>query len=148
MQDRDVVVDHRGLADHEAGGVVEEDAAADRGRRMDVALEHRRRAALQIEREVLAALAPQPMRQPMGLDGVEALVVEHRLDEAVRRRIAVDGRHDVGAERFADRRLVLERVGIGLADQLAGDVGMVEPLGDAMHDRRFQRVVVQDRSNR
>ena len=29
LQDRDVVLDHRGLADHEAGGVVEEDAAAD-----------------------------------------------------------------------------------------------------------------------
>ena len=60
------------------------------------------------------------------------------------RRIAVDGRHDVGAERFADRRLVLERVAIGLPDQIAGDVGVVEPLADAMDDRAFQRVVMQD----
>ena len=58
VQDRDIVLDDRGLADHEAGGVIEEDAAADPGSRIDVALEHRRRAALQIEREVLAALAP------------------------------------------------------------------------------------------
>ena len=29
LQDRDVVLDHRRLADHEAGGVIEEDAAAD-----------------------------------------------------------------------------------------------------------------------
>ena len=29
MQDRDVVLDHRGLADHEAGAVVEEDTPAD-----------------------------------------------------------------------------------------------------------------------
>ena len=43
VQDRDVVLDHRGLADHEAGGVVEEDAAPDPRGRMDVALEHRRR---------------------------------------------------------------------------------------------------------
>ena len=144
VQDRDVVLDHRGLADHEAGGVVEEDAAADPRGRMDVALEHRRRAALQIEREILAALAPEPVRQPMRLDGVEALVIEHRLDEAVGGRIAVDRRDDVGAERLADRRLVLQRVGIGLPDQFGRDVGMVEPLADAVHDRRLERVVVQD----
>ena len=145
VQHRDVVADHRGLADHEAGGVIEEDAAADLGGRMDVALEHRRRAALQVIGEVLAALVPQPVRQPVGLDGVEALVVEHRLDEAVGRRIAVEHRDDVGAERLADLRLVLQRVGIGLPDQFGRDVGMVEPLADAMHHRRLQRVVVQDR---
>ena len=39
------------------------------------------------------------------------------------RRIAVDGRDDVGAEDFADRRLVVERVAVGLADQIAGNVG-------------------------
>ena len=63
-------------------------------------------------------------------------------------RIAVDGRHDVGAERLADRGLGLQRIGVGLPDQLGRDVGMVEPLGDAVHHRLFQRVVVQDRSNR
>ena len=56
LQDRDVVVDHRGLADHEAGGVIEEDAAADRGGGIDVGLEHRRRAALQIEAKSLRPL--------------------------------------------------------------------------------------------
>ena len=56
-----------------------------------------------------------------------------------------NGRDDVGAERIADRRLVLQRVGIGLADQIGRDVGMVEPLGDAMHDRLLERVVMQDR---
>ena len=65
----------------------------------------------------------------MRLDGVEALVVEHRLDEAVGRRIAVEHRDDVGAEHLAELRLVLQRVGIGLADQFARHVGMVEPLG-------------------
>ena len=144
VQHRDVVLDDRGFADHEAGRVIEENAAADLRRRMDVALEHRRRAALQVEREIAAALAPQPMRQPMGLDGVEALVVEHRLDQAIGRRIAVGGRHEVGAEGFADRGNVLERVGIGLPDQFARHRGMVEPIGQPMDDRRFERVVVQD----
>jgi hypothetical protein len=42
LQHRNVVFDHGGLADHEPGGVVEEDAAPDAGRRVDVALEHGR----------------------------------------------------------------------------------------------------------
>ena len=61
--------------------MVEEDAAADPGGRMDVGLEHLGGAALQVEREVLPAVLPQPMRQPVRLDGMEALEVQHRLDE-------------------------------------------------------------------
>ena len=58
MQDRHVVLDHRGFADDETGRVIEENAAADLRGGMDIALEYRRRAALQIEREIAAALAP------------------------------------------------------------------------------------------
>ena len=43
LQDRHVVLDDRGLADHEAGGMVEENAAPDAHGRMDVGLEHGRR---------------------------------------------------------------------------------------------------------
>ena len=81
----------------------------------------------------------------MRLDRVEALEIEQRIDVAVRGRIAVDGRHDIGAERIAERRVVLQRVGIGLADQFARHVRMVEPLGDAMHHRLLETVVMQDR---
>ncbi len=84
------------------------------------------------------------MRQTMGLDRVEALEVEHRLEEAVGGGVAIDRRDDVGAESVADRGLVFERVGIGLADQLGRDIGIIEPLGDAVDDRRLQRVVMQD----
>ena len=59
---------------------------------------------------------------------MEALEVEHRLDEAVGRGIAVDGRNDIGAEGIPDRGLVLKRIGIGLSDHLGRDVMMVEPL--------------------
>ena len=55
------------------------------------------------------------------------------------------GRHDVGAERVAESRIVLQRVRIGLADQFARHVRMIEPLGDAMHHRVLERVVMQDR---
>src|SRR5450759_1288528 len=73
VQDRDVVFDHSGLADDEAGGVIEEDTAADPGCGIDVGLEHRRRAALQIVGKILAAFLIEPVRQTMRLQGMEAL---------------------------------------------------------------------------
>ena len=60
------------------------------------------------------------------------------------RRIAVDRRHEVGAEGVAERRGILERIRIGLPDQFARQRGMVEPLGQPVDDGRFERVVVQD----
>src|SRR5581483_6082383 len=107
MQDRHVVLDDGGLTDDEAGRMVEENAAADLRRRIDVALEDRGRAALQVKRKILAALAIEPVREAMRLDGVKALIVEHGLDEAAGSRIAVDGRDDVGAEGLAEDWLVL-----------------------------------------
>ena len=83
--------------------MVKKYAAADPRRRIDVGLEHRRGAALQIGRKILAALAVKPMRQTMGLDRVESLEIKHRIEPAIDRRIAVDGRHDIGAERRPDR---------------------------------------------
>jgi hypothetical protein len=56
------------------------------------------------------------MREAMGLNGVEAFVVEHRLDEAAGGRVAINGRDDVSAEGLAQRRLIVERVIIGLTD--------------------------------
>src|SRR6185503_163671 len=76
VQNRNIVVDHGGLAADEAGRVVEEDAAADFGGGIDVGLKHRRRAALQIISEVLAALLIEPVRQPMGLQRVKTLEVK------------------------------------------------------------------------
>src|SRR6202044_4116615 len=66
VEKRDVVFDHCGLADHKPSGMIEEDAAPDPRRRMNIALKYRRRPALQVEREIAAALLPQPMRQPIG----------------------------------------------------------------------------------
>ena len=109
MQHRHVVLDHRGFSDHQARRVIKKNAAPDAGGGMDVALKHRRRAALQVKRESLAALVPEPVRQPLVLDGMEAFVIQHRFDQASGRRIAVDDRRDIGAEAFADRGLILYR---------------------------------------
>jgi len=80
----------------------------------------------------------------MGLDGVKALEIEHRLDEAVGRRVAVEGGDDVGPECNTDSRLGLQRALVGLPDQLRRDFRVVEPLGDTVDDGRFERVMVQD----
>src|SRR6185295_9708556 len=67
-----------------------------------------------------------------------------RLEKAIGRGIAIESRHDVGAKRETDRWIALERVAIGLPDQLRRDVGMVEPLGHTMHDGSFERVMMQN----
>src|SRR5262249_21470542 len=81
----------------------------------------------------------------MGLDGMESFEIQHRLEVAVRGGIAIDGRDEIRPERLANRRLVLERVRIGLADQLAGNVRPIEPVRDAVDDRRLERIVMEDR---
>ena len=118
LQDRDIVLDHRRLADDEAGGVVEEDAAAHRHRRIDVGLEDLRRAALQVEREVAPPRVPQPVRQAVGLDGVEALEVEQRLDVALAGRIAVVDRGDVATDDLAEFLIGGQRIVEGAADDV------------------------------
>ena len=86
---------------------------------IDVGLEHRRGAALQVIGKILAALLVQPVRQPMGFDGVKTLEVEQGIDEARGRGIAVIDRDQIGAERVAEIGLVAQRFVIGLADQIA-----------------------------
>src|ERR1700692_3126534 len=63
VQDRDVVFDHSGLTRDESGGMITEDAAANSRGGIDIGLEHRRRAPLQIIVKILAALLIEPVRQ-------------------------------------------------------------------------------------
>ncbi len=51
LEDGDVVGHNRGLADHHARGVIDEHPGADPGRRMDVAAEHFRDPALDVQRQ-------------------------------------------------------------------------------------------------
>ena len=110
---------------------------------IDVGLEHRRRAALQIIGEILAALLIEPVRQPMRLHRVKALEVKQRIDEARGRGIAIVDRDQIGAERVAEIGFVAQRFVIGLADQVARQRRMIEPLGDPMDHRIFKPVVMQ-----
>ena len=68
-------------------------------RRMDVDLEQLRHAALQVEGQRLAALAPQPVRHAVGLQGQEALEEQERLHVALAGRVALEHRLQVGLGR-------------------------------------------------
>ena len=144
MQDGDVVLDHRGRAHHDAGGVIEEHAAPDPGCGMDIGLEHLRGPALEIEREVAPALAPVPVGEPVGLDRVEALEVEQRLQRPGRRGVAVHHREDVGAHALADGGVVLKRLVEAVSDEFRRQGGVTQPGRDPVGDRRLQGRMVED----
>ena len=74
---------------------------------------------------------------------MEALEVEQRVDETRGRGIAVVDRRQVGAEGIAEIGIVAQRLVIGLTDQIARQRRMVETLGEAMHYRVFQTLVMQ-----
>src|SRR3546814_3525903 len=63
--------------------------------------------ALQQEGHGLTVLVPQPVGDTMGLDRLEALEEQQRLQEAAAGGIALVHRHEVGAPRIAD-------VGVGI----------------------------------
>src|SRR3954471_4537600 len=119
MQDRDVVLDHSGFTAHKAGGVIEEDTAADPGGRVDVGLKHRRGAALKVIGKILARLAIEPVRETVGLQRVKTLEIEQRIDEPRCRGIPIVYRHQVGSERISQIRLIPQRLVVGLAYQIA-----------------------------
>ena len=84
------------------------------------------------------------MGQTIGLQRLEAFEIEQRLHHSQARGIAIRDRHDVGVERFADRGVARDRLLEGLADQRGGKIAMVEPRGDAMRHRAFERVVIEN----
>ena len=87
---------------------------------------------------------PQGVGQPVGLQGVEALEIEHRLDQPLAGRIAVGEGENVGAHRLAHRRIAGDEVEEVLADQIAGKIRMGEARGEAMADRLLQSGVIED----
>ncbi|PNT72731.1 hypothetical protein BRADI_2g48426v3 [Brachypodium distachyon] len=142
VEDGDVVAHDGGLADDDAGGVVEEDALADGGGRVDVDGEHLGDPGLERERESAAVLRPEHVRDAVGLDGEEE-VVEERGEEGggaelvgeVEGEGALQGRvrEHGGVEEGGERRLrvrVAPRLGLDLgpdpgllAVRLRGRVG-------------------------
>ncbi len=79
----------------------------------------------------------------MGLQRVETLEVEQGIDEARGCRIAIVDGDEVGAEGVANVGRIAQRLVIGLADQITRQRGMIEPLGDAMHHRILEALMMQ-----
>src|SRR5262245_8065344 len=80
----------------------------------------------------------------MCLNGVEALVVEHRLNETAGRGIPVNSGVDVSTEGFAEHRLILERVVVSLTYHVGRYVGVIQTLAHAMSNCGFKRIVMKD----
>ena len=144
LQDGDVVLDDDGLADDDAGGVVDEDAPPHRHGRMDVDLELGRGPALEIVGEVAPPLVPEPVGQPVRLDGLEALEIEHRIDEPVTGRVALVDRDDVDAQHVGKVRAGGEGLVEGVPEMGRADGGVAQPVGDALADDVFQARLVED----
>ena len=133
LQDRHVVLDHRRLADHDPGPVVDQDPPPDPRRRMDVEPEHLRAARLQRQGEVPAPFRPVPVRRPMRLQRLVSLEEQEWGDVVGAGGVAVAHRHQIFGGRFQDRRLARDRV----RDQAAQLVGVETVAGelDAEHRR-------------
>jgi hypothetical protein len=76
LQNRHVVFNHRRFTDHNAGGVVEHDPAADLRRRVDIHLERYGNLILQEDRQRPTPLIPQPVADAIGLQRVETFQIE------------------------------------------------------------------------
>ena len=110
LEDGHAFLDDGGLADDDARPVVEHHAGADRHRRVDVDPEGGRGLAGQPMGNVLSSPLPQAVRDPMGLQGVESLEVQQRVQAGAAGGVA---RHDgpqVGLEEFQDGRILAQRV--------------------------------------
>src|SRR5260221_1610839 len=145
VQNRDVSLHHSGPTAYEPGGVIQENLAANPGCGMDVGLEYRRGAALQIIGKILAALLMQPMRQTVGLQRMKTLEVEQRVDETRGRGISVIDRHQIGPGSIPDIGILAQRLVIGLANEIARQRRMVETIGVAMHLGILQPIMLQHR---
>src|SRR5262249_60877932 len=74
-------------------------------------------SALQMVRQRVATLLPQPVRHAMSLQGVITLEPQQRIEMRGAGRIALGHRNDVGAGGEPDRPIAGERLVEDLADQ-------------------------------
>src|SRR5262245_15078617 len=144
LQQRAVVANAGGFPDHDAGAMIEHNADANVGGRVDVDGKNTRALALKVEGEV----APSPLEQLVGKsmrdEGVETLEVEQRLDVALAGRIAIEHGGKIGAKGAAELGLLAQDLGEGLHDEAGVDVGMIEPLRQAVADGVFETGLAED----
>ena len=145
VEDGDVVAHDGRLPDDDARGVVEQDAPADGGGRVDVDGEDLGDAGLERERQRAAALRPQHVRDAVRLHGEEALVVEEAVREARARRVPRPRRDEVGGGGGADGRVRRERGHEEVVEQRGEQRGGAELVGEVEGEGAVQGRVRQHR---
>ena len=143
MQHGDIVPHHRGFADDNGMGMVDEDAAADTGGGMDVHGEDLTHPALQEERQVAAFMLPQPVGDTVGLESLVALVVEKGFGVAVAGRVAVTDGDQVLPGGVADGGFVRQRVQRDPLEILPRQDRAFELLGQQRCQRMFEIRMVE-----
>ena len=95
MIERHIVADHGGLADDHAHAVIDEEAAADAGARMDLdARDHAAHVGNETPEQAEAAF-PEQVRHMVEEQRVEARIAEEHLDLGADRRVAAEYAADV-----------------------------------------------------
>src|SRR5271170_143857 len=95
LVDEDVVADFGGLAHHDPHPVIDEEAASDFRAGMNLDSCDQARQLAYHAAEQLAVMLPEPMRDAIEPDRVEAGVQENHLERGARGRVAVENRLDV-----------------------------------------------------
>src|SRR5882672_10248102 len=90
MVDRAIVTDQRGFADHDTHAVVDEEAPADRGARMDFYAGQPAADVGQEARQPFEIPTPQPVRKPVKQQCVKPGIAGDDLPARARSRIAVE----------------------------------------------------------
>ena len=88
MVERHVVADDRGLADHDARAMINEETAADRRAGMNVDIRHQPSKPRQEPPRKAQSAPPQQMREAVPDQGMHAGIGEQRLERVTRGRIA------------------------------------------------------------
>ncbi|MGC3998786.1 MAG: hypothetical protein QM767_15555 [Anaeromyxobacter sp.] len=143
LVDADPAPDHRGLADHHPGPVVDEEALADAGARVDVDAGERVGVLGDDARDERHLEPLQRVGDPLVGDGQHARVGEDGLVAGLEGRVALVGGLDVGGHQPADlRQLGQQPLGgrLGGLEAMAAGVHVV-PLGegDAAPELLLQR---------
>ena len=95
LVEQHVVADFGGLADHDAGAVIDEEAAADGGAGVDFDLGEEAADLRDQRGQQRDAPAVEPVRQAVRQDRVEARIAEEDLDDTLGRRVFPENGFDL-----------------------------------------------------
>ena len=143
LQDGYFVLDHRRLADDEAGAVIDHDAGTELGGGVDIDREHFGDAALQVVRRMSAVLPPEPVADAIGLQRLIAFEVEERGQQVRAGGVAVADGAQVDRSGLDDARVVLVGVGDQAGERHAVDLLVGELAGEAVGEGFPETAVAQ-----